>query len=100
MYTIKLNDGTLIENLELNGNNFISNTVIDDSVFVNNLETVVITDDDGIETEYQHMKLMSNIERDGKSWIVLGGKSKSEIKEEEINQLLADLTELVLMGGI
>mgnify|MGYP001774160911 CR=1 FL=1 len=100
MHTIKLQDGTLLENLELNGNNFISDTVINNSVFENNLETVVITDDDGIETEYQHMRLMSNIERDGRSWIVLGEKSESEIKEETSKQVISDLLEIVMENGV
>ena len=32
MYKIKLNDGTVLENLELNGNNYISENVVEDSV--------------------------------------------------------------------
>ena len=40
MYTIKLYDGTVLDNLELNGNNFISDTIIPDTVFENNLKTV------------------------------------------------------------
>ena len=44
MYTITLADGTKIDNLELNGNNFISDTIINDEVFCNNLDTVIISD--------------------------------------------------------
>ena len=33
MYKITLNDGTTLENLELNGNNFIAAEVVNDAVF-------------------------------------------------------------------
>ena len=44
MYTITLADGTKLKNLELNGNNYIAEGVIEDSVFEGNLDTVKITD--------------------------------------------------------
>ena len=39
MYKITLADGTVLENLELNGNNYIAEGVIEDSVFEGNLAT-------------------------------------------------------------
>jgi len=51
MYSIRLNDGTVISNLELNGNNFIPEFTIDKVIFENNLEKVVVMDDDGNEEE-------------------------------------------------
>jgi hypothetical protein len=100
MYTIKLQDGTLIENLGLNGNNYISNTIIDDDVFIGNLGSIIITDNYGNETWHSDMKLMSNIERDGKSWFVLGEKLKSEIKEEILKQTISDLLETMIENGV
>ena len=44
MYTIKLNDEIIITNLILNGNNFISDEIILDDVFENNLKKVEISD--------------------------------------------------------
>lgn len=44
MYKITLADGTVLKNLELNGNNYIAEGVIDDAVFKDNLATVTITD--------------------------------------------------------
>ena len=81
MYTITLNDGTKLENLELNGNNYIAEGVIEDSVFEGNLDTVVISDGEVTET-YTDMMLMSNIVREGKSWIVLGEKTQQQKKDE------------------
>ena len=44
MYKITLNDGTTLENLELNGNNFIAAEAVDDAVFKDNMTAVTITD--------------------------------------------------------
>jgi len=87
MYTITLSDGTKLEKLQLNGNNYIAPNVIEDSVFEGNLDTVVISDGETTET-YTDMKLMSNIARDGKSWFVLGEKTAQEKKDEAIAAVL------------
>lgn len=86
MYTITLADGTKLENLELNGNNYISDTVIEDSVFEGNLDTVKISDGSTTET-FTDMRLMSNIVRDGRSWFVLGEKSAQQKAMERIEKL-------------
>ena len=74
MYQITLHDGTVLDELELNGNNFISEKVIDDTVFFGNLDTVTISNGETSET-YNDMKLMSNRVDGGKSWFVLGEKT-------------------------
>ncbi len=87
MYTIILNDGTKIENLELNGNNFIADGIIDEAVFADNLATVTIADGETTDT-YTDMKLIANRVWDGKTWFVLAEKPKQEKKDEAINQAL------------
>ena len=93
MYSVKLNDGTII-NAELNGNNFIPET-LDKTIFENNLEKVIITDDDGNEEELFNQKVqfakIGNVE----TFILL-----DKTKEGELIELLADLTEVVLLGGM
>lgn len=59
MYKITLADGTMLKNLELNGNNYIAEGVIDDAVFKDNLATVTITDGKTTET-YEDMVLLSH----------------------------------------
>lgn len=98
MYSIKLDNGTELQNLELNGNNFISDTIIEDEVFRDNLETVVISDESG-SIEYHNMKLIQNKTYGKGSWFVLVEKAKEELEKENLYQILADLTEVVLMGG-
>jgi hypothetical protein len=100
MYTITLADGTKLKNLELNGNNYISETVIEDSVFEGNLDTVKISDGSTTET-FTDMRLMSNIVRDNRSWFVLGEKSAQQKKDEETARKLAEMEQAmaVLLTG-
>lgn len=75
MYKITLNDGTTLENLELNGNNFIATEAVDDAVFKDNMAAVTITDmESGSIKHIEDGILLSNIVRDGCSWLVLGQK--------------------------
>lgn len=88
MYTITLADGRKLENLELNGNNYIAEGVIEDSVFTDNLSTVTISDGETTET-FEDMVLLSNRVDGGRSWIVLGEKTPQEKAMERINAMLA-----------
>jgi len=90
MYKITLSDGTQLENLELNGNNYIAPNEIDSSVFEGKLDTVKISDGETLET-YTDMVLLSNIVRDGRSWLVFGKKSEEEKQREAINSSFTDL---------
>lgn len=90
MYTITLNDGTKLENLELNGNNYIAEGVIEDSVFEGNLGTVVISDGTTTET-FTDMRLMSNRAVEGRSWFVLGEKTQQQKQEEAMNTKMQEL---------
>lgn len=76
---ITLQDGTVLANLKLNGNNFISDTIIETSIFEDNLGNVKIEDDEGNVTEYRFMKLVQNIEVDGKSWFILAEQSENDL---------------------
>lgn len=73
--------------MELNGNNYISSKILEDSVFEGKLDTVVISDGEKSET-FTDMKLMSNRVDGGKSWFVLGEKTAQEKKEEAIAAVL------------
>ena len=99
MYNVKLADGTEIKNLELNGNNFIPDTIVDESVFENNLDKVTITDRDGNVEELNNAKVVF-AKVLGKQSFILVEKTKEEIEKETLYQLLADLTETVLLGGV
>lgn len=92
MYKITLADGTTLENLVLNGNNYISPTAVDDAVFDGNMATVTITDmESGSTEQITDGVLLSNIVRDGCSWLVLGEKSAEEKRQETIDSTFTDL---------
>ena len=98
MYEIKLADGTELKNLELNGNNFISDTIIDKAIFENNLDKISIIDNEGNIEELNNVKVIFTKVLDKQSFILIE-KTKEEIEKETLYQLLADLTETVLLGG-
>ena len=92
MYKITLADGTALENLVLNGNNFIAHTAVDDAVFKDNMAIVTITKlEDGSTEQIEDGVLLSNIVREGCSWIVLGQKSAEQKAEEARDKEIAEL---------
>ncbi len=92
MYKITLADGTTLENLVLNGNNFISPAAVDAAVFTGNMVSVIITDmESGSTDQMEDGVLLSNIVRDGRSWFVLGQKSLEQKLREAIDASFTDL---------
>lgn len=92
MYKITLADGMTLENLVLNGNNFIAQTAVDDAVFKDNMASVTITNlEDGTAEQIEDGVLLSNIVRDGKSWLVLGQKSAEQKAMEARDKEIAEL---------
>ena len=88
-YTIILGDQTEITNLELNGNNFISEQAIPDETFSeSNLAHVVIRSESGFQ-EFRDMFLVANRVIDGKSWFVIAEKTEEMKREERIAELEA-----------
>lgn len=88
MYSIKLANGNTLSNLELNGNNFISATVLEDSIFDGGLATVEISDGTTSET-YTDMKLVANRVDGEKSWFILAEKTEQEKTAERLAATLA-----------
>lgn len=99
MYSVKLADGAELKNLKLNGNNFISDTIIDESIFENNLDKVSIIDNKGNIEELNNAKVIFAKVLEKQSFILIE-KTKEEVEKETLYQLLADLTETVLLGGM
>lgn len=74
MYTMTLSDGTKLENLELNGNNWISKTKITDKDFEGKLVKVSATD--GEHTyEFDNAVLVQIMELDNKYWFIQGNQN-------------------------
>ena len=101
MYKITLADGIELKDLELNGNNFISNTIIPDSVFDNNLKTVEVFDGENTQILTDQF-LAANRVIDNKSWFVIIDKTPEMKREEEMTDLQLALVEMYksLLGGV
>lgn len=92
MYKITLADGTALENLVLNGNNYVASTAVDDAIFKDNMTIVTITNlEDGTAEQIEDGVLLSNIVRDGCSWLVLGQKSAEQKAQEARDKEIAEL---------
>ena len=91
MYTITLHDGTEIKNLSLNGNNFISDTPLEESLFAGNLQTVHISGPD-MDKTHENMELVGIRQDDGKYWFVLRELSAQELIEQKMMADIAELT--------
>lgn len=98
---IILSNGNVIDNLMINGNNYISEKIISDDIFNHGLSIVTVVDGDN-STEYRNAKLVQNIVIDDKSWFILAEKTEEEILKERLKStedalmMLMDLQ----MGGI
>ena len=96
IYKITLADGSTIDNLKLNGNNFISEESIDPTIFKGNCSPVVIND--GFNDElHNHMELVQITEVNGEYWFVLRDISLEELKQIKIQ---SDIEYLAMMTGV
>lgn len=95
-YTITLADGTRLENLRLNGNNFISPGPLNASVFEQNLSDVMIFDG---ETEEHHtnMELVHCITFHGEIWFILRDLTPDELWRM---QMEANVEYIAMMGDV
>lgn len=84
MYKITFENGVIIDNLILNGNNYISEEEIDDSNLQGILNEVVI-EDDNQRVVYEKLKLISHIKVDGRSWLVFVEPSIEELRKLQID---------------
>ena len=95
-YRITLADGTVLDDLKLNGNNFISNTAINADIFDENCYTVIISD--GVNSETYNMELVQITEQEpGKYWFVLRELSASELARIKMQ---SDIEYVAMMAGI
>lgn len=96
-YSVTLSDGTKLDNLALNGNNFISSTKLTEDDFKDKLSKVTITDDDGKAKEYTDMVLIQVTQMGNESWFILGEKAQDDLSK--LRAAVATLTDVILQGG-
>jgi len=97
IYTITLADGTVLGNLKLNGDNFISNTVINADIFNENCSPIIVSDGVNSET-HNNMEFVQVTEQEpGKYWFVLRELSASELARIKMQ---SDIEYVAMMAGI
>lgn len=100
-YKITLADGTALENLRLNGNNFISDVRVEEDIFVGNCSPLTINDGENDEV-HEHAELVQVVQNGDESWIVLRDLSDDELRERQLRSdvdYLAMMTDTDLMEG-
>ncbi|MDD5853262.1 MAG: hypothetical protein PUD03_04070 [Lachnospiraceae bacterium] len=80
-FKIVLADGTPLEGLGLNGNNFISSKKLTEDTFEGNLSHVVIEDSEGNTEEHDNMALVQIAKYGKEYWFVLRELSAQEIRD-------------------
>lgn len=96
IYTIELADGTKIENVRLNGNNYVVNGEIDAEVFDGNCAPLVIEHDGEVEI-HEHAELVQVMKYGMETWIVFRDLSEEEITAERNR---ADIEYIAMMANI
>ena len=96
VYTITLADGTVISNLTMNGNNFVSETQITSDMFEDNLFEVTIGDGE-FEEVHENMELVQIAQYGDDYYFVLRDLTAEEIEKLSIR---ADIEYIAMMAGI
>lgn len=98
--TLVLSDGTELTGFTENGNNYITNTKIDEAVFTDKLETLTIKYDDGTERVLNSAYLVQQVTYDeGKTyWLCFAEKTEMEKLLDRIKANEDALDTLVLAG--
>ncbi len=91
MCTIRLHDGREITGLKMNGTNFVSETKIDESLFVNNLKTMIVIDDENKETEYHNVELIQQVQYADGWYSCFRELTADEIEKKTISDNITDI---------
>lgn len=95
-YSIILADGTIIEDLLLNGDNFISKNPIASSMFGGNCSPVIINDGENEEV-HENMSLVQITKMGDEYWFVLCDISKDELMRMKMQ---SDIEYIAMMAGV
>ena len=96
IYTVTLADGTIIENLSLNGNNYISKEVVTPEIFNGNCSPIVINDGTNNEV-HTNMALVQVTKVGEEYWFVLRDISDKELAQIKMQ---SDIEYVAMMAGV
>ena len=98
-YTLRLDDGTEITGLGLNGNNFVSEEQIDESLFDGNLDTLTILKDGEEIQVMNNVEMIQQVQYTDGWYICFRELSQQELKEISMNakiEYIAMMTDVEL----
>ena len=95
-YEMTLADGTVLSNLHLNGNNFISDIELTNEDFEDKLDTVTIVCSNGQIKELNHVELVQIQHYSDGYYFILRELSPFEVKEQARDELMEMLTDCIL----
>lgn len=95
-YKITLADGAVIDNLKLNGNNFISKTRIAAEMFLDNCSPVIVSDGENNDV-HENVELVRLSEMNGEYWFVLRDIPADELEKIKMQ---SDIEYVAMMAGI
>ena len=99
-WKITLSDGTQLENLKLNGNNFVSKTKVTEDMFRGKLSKVIydgIVGGENIQEEHTHMELVQITKVQNEYYFILRELSEAELKEIKMK---SDIEYIAMMTDI
>lgn len=88
-YTIMLTDGRQLTELGLNGTNFVSAEPVDEGIFVDNLDTVTISDG-GTEQVYHNLAFVQQQQWPDGYYLAFRQKSPQELELEAMRKAIAE----------
>ena len=102
-WTVALTDGTKLENLTLNGNNFISDTELTSEMFEGKFSKVTATDGDNT-IEWNNAELVQITHPDSRWWFILREipeetlyKAAVKAAQLDADEMIADQEERLVM---
>lgn len=96
VYSVTLADGTVIEGLKMNGNNFVSLVEVVADTFEDNTYPVIISDGENVE-EHPFMELVQITKMGEEWWFVLRDLSEEELRNTKVR---ADIDYIALMTDV
>lgn len=94
-YTMTLANGNILENLELNGNNYVSEVEVTTAAFIGNISPILISDGENEEI-LDNMELVRIANWEDAWWILIQEKEPLPIEAK----LQADITYIAMMMDI
>lgn len=95
-YSITLADGTVLDNLRLNGNNFISRVPVVKETFAGNCSPMTISDGE-TQTVHEYAELVQISLYNGEYWFVFRDLSPEELRRIKME---SDIEYVAMMAGV